>query len=223
MPDLPIVKAALEKLQRTEKWTEQGRQFQPYMEAWLNRGGWDDEIPETNGTAATPDRTCTRCAGKGYAEVDADMGSRFNPETQQTERVMKHIPCSRCQSTGGSRHDPTGPIRSHSYRREGMDSRRHPPRPTIRPGQLKIAADEIEETPRASAPASSPQSRPTPDFTTQELAPFVHLSVHTVGRRLPELRTKGLVTNPYYGDGRDAMQLRRCTVQNRLALSWRAV
>ena len=100
MPDLPIVKAALEKLQRTEKWTEQGRQFQPYMEAWLNRGGWDDEIPETNGTAATPDRTCTRCAGKGYAEVDADMGSRFNPETQQTERIMKRTPCTRCQSTG---------------------------------------------------------------------------------------------------------------------------
>ncbi len=63
--------------------------------------GWKGIFPENgNGKAATPDRTCTRCAGKGYAEVDADMGSRFNPETQQTERVMKHIPCSRCQSTG---------------------------------------------------------------------------------------------------------------------------
>jgi hypothetical protein len=47
MPDLPTVKAALDRLQRTEKWTEKGRQFQPYMEAWLNRGGWDDEIPQS--------------------------------------------------------------------------------------------------------------------------------------------------------------------------------
>jgi len=91
------------------------------------------------------------------------------------------------------------------------------------PASSKIAAEEIKETAESQCARILAAVQAHPDLTTQELAPFVHLSVHTVGRRLPELRTKGLVTNPYYGDGRDAMQLRRCTVQNRLALSWRAV
>ncbi len=91
------------------------------------------------------------------------------------------------------------------------------------PASSHIAAAAIEETAESQCARILAAVQAHPDLTTQELAPFVHLSVHTVGRRLPELRTKGLVTNPYYGDGRDAMQLRRCTVQNRLALSWRAV
>ena len=90
------------------------------------------------------------------------------------------------------------------------------------PASSHIAAAEIEETAESQCKRILAAVVAHPDCTTQELAPFVKLSVHTVGRRLPELRTKGLICNPYYGDGRDAMQLRRCTVQNRLALTWRA-
>ena len=85
-----------------------------------------------------------------------------------------------------------------------------------------FAAEEIAETAESQCARILAAVIAHPDLTTQELAPHVNLSVHTVGRRLPELRTKGLIENPYYGDGRDAMQLRRCTVQNRLALTWRA-
>ena len=91
------------------------------------------------------------------------------------------------------------------------------------PKSSHLAARDIEETAESQCARILAAVKAHPDLTTQELAPFVKLSVHTVGRRLPELRTKGLIENPYYGDGRDAMQLRRCTVQNRLALSWRAV
>lgn len=90
------------------------------------------------------------------------------------------------------------------------------------PASSHIAAAEVEETAESQCKRILAAVVAHPDCTTQELAPFVHLSVHTVGRRLPELRTKGLVTNPVYGEGRDSMRLRRCTVQNRLALTWRA-
>lgn len=49
---------------------------------------------------AAADRTCNRCAGKGTIEVDADLGSRFNSKTGQTERIMRHVPCTRCQGSG---------------------------------------------------------------------------------------------------------------------------
>ena len=91
------------------------------------------------------------------------------------------------------------------------------------PKSSHLAAEEIAETAESQCARILAAVKAHPDLTTQELAPHVKLSVHTVGRRLPELRTKGLIENPYYGDGRDAMQLRRCTVQNRLALTWRAV
>ncbi len=64
------------------------------------------------------------------------------------------------------------------------------------PASSHIAAAAIEETAESQCARILAAVQAHPDLTTQELAPFVHLSVHTVGRRLPELRTKGLVTNP---------------------------
>jgi len=49
MPPVADVIEALRRLQATEQWTKQGRQYQPHLEAWLNRGGWDDEIPNGSG------------------------------------------------------------------------------------------------------------------------------------------------------------------------------
>ena len=47
MPPVADVIEALRRLQATEQWTKQGRQYQPHLEAWLNRGGWEDEIPNS--------------------------------------------------------------------------------------------------------------------------------------------------------------------------------
>jgi len=91
------------------------------------------------------------------------------------------------------------------------------------PDSSKLAAGEIEETAESQCIRIFAQVVKHPGCTTQELASLSGWSVHTLGRRLPELRTKGLVTNPFYGEGRDAMQLRRCRIKNRLALSWKAV
>lgn len=38
--------AALERLQATEAWSKDGRQYQPHLATWLNRDGWEDEIVE---------------------------------------------------------------------------------------------------------------------------------------------------------------------------------
>lgn len=44
---LPSVEQVVEKLvelQASEEWTKDGRQYQPHLATWLNRGGWDDEV-----------------------------------------------------------------------------------------------------------------------------------------------------------------------------------
>jgi DNA-binding HxlR family transcriptional regulator len=91
------------------------------------------------------------------------------------------------------------------------------------PASSHAAADEIAETAENQCARILKAVRAHPDRTTQELHAATRISVHTLGRRLPELRTKGLVSNPWYGEGVNAMRLRRCEVGNRLALTWRAV
>lgn len=88
------------------------------------------------------------------------------------------------------------------------------------PESSKIAADEIGETAESQCARILAEVVKHPGCTTQELAAISGWSVHTLGRRLPELRTKGRVFNPWFGAGIDAMQLRRCAIRNRLALCW---
>lgn len=96
------------------------------------------------------------------------------------------------------------------------------------PKSSHIAAEAIEETAESQCARILALVKKFPDRTTQELHELSGWSVHALGRRLPELRhpKNGLVTNPEYPDpeGKGApMKLRRCTIQNRLALTWRAV
>lgn len=88
------------------------------------------------------------------------------------------------------------------------------------------AAAEIEETAESQCIRILALVKKWPDRTTQELHELSRWGVHTLGRRLPELRQKGLVANPLYPDPQGVgpgMRIRRCTVKNRLALTWRAV
>lgn len=90
------------------------------------------------------------------------------------------------------------------------------------PASSHIAAAEIEETAESQCIRILALVVKHPNCTTRELHNLTGVPVHTLGRRLPELRAKGKVCNPFYGTGKDAMQLRRCAIQNRLALTWRA-
>lgn len=90
MPPLAQITDALTRLQATEQWTKNGRQYQPHLESWLNRGGWDDEIPKTNGSGSPSSHGCDRCAGKGFIE---------KPDEQGGWTMVKHE-CKRCQGTG---------------------------------------------------------------------------------------------------------------------------
>jgi hypothetical protein len=88
------------------------------------------------------------------------------------------------------------------------------------------AAEAIEETAESQCIRILALVKKWPDRTTQELHELSRWGVHTLGRRLPELRQKGLVTNPVYPDPQGVgpgMRLRRCAIKNRLALTWRAV
>lgn len=69
LPDATVVRDALQRLQLTEQWTKQGRQYQPHLEAWLNRGGWDDEIPKTNGSGKVQ---------SNLAGLDADRIAKYS-------------------------------------------------------------------------------------------------------------------------------------------------
>lgn len=107
------------------------------------------------------------------------------------------------------------------------------PEPPIRrarksdPASSHIAAAEIEETAESQCARILEIVRKYPDRTTQELHAVSRWSVHTLGRRLSELRDKKhAVCNPHYPDPQGVgpgMNLRRCSIQNRLALTWRAV
>lgn len=102
LPELERIRNALMRLQQTEQWTKQGRQYQPHLEAWLNRGGWDDEIPKTNGDGATAPtaRVCDRCGGKTYVEIPIPGGAVFDPELGRSRSTFSREPCKRCQGTG---------------------------------------------------------------------------------------------------------------------------
>ena len=91
------------------------------------------------------------------------------------------------------------------------------------PASSHIAAEEIEETAESQCARILAHVVAHPNCTTRELHNLTGVPVHTLGRRLPELRAKGKVCNPWYGDTATGMQLRRCAIQNRLALTWRAV
>jgi hypothetical protein len=69
LPDATVIRDSLQRLQLTEQWTKQGRQYQPHLEAWLNRGGWDDEIPKTNGGGK---------AQSNLAGLDADRIAKYS-------------------------------------------------------------------------------------------------------------------------------------------------
>ena len=101
-PSVEEIIAKLNAWQDTPQWSKDSRQFQPHLSTWLNRDGWEDEVPASGGSAkaSVDTRVCNRCLGKTYVEVDADLGSRHNPETGQSERVMKRVTCSRCQGSG---------------------------------------------------------------------------------------------------------------------------
>lgn len=91
------------------------------------------------------------------------------------------------------------------------------------PASSHIAAEDIAETAESQCIRILALVQAHPNCTTRELHNLTGVPVHTLGRRLPELRAKGKVCNPWYGDTKTGMQLRRCSIQNRLALSWRAV
>lgn len=94
------------------------------------------------------------------------------------------------------------------------------------PESSHLAAAEIAETAESQCVKILVLVKKSPDCTTQELHELSRWGVHTLGRRLPELRAKGLVTNPTYPDTQGVgpgMKLRRCSIKNRLALTWRAV
>ena len=44
-PPLPKVLAALEAWRNSPEWLKDGGRYIPHPATWLNRGGWDDELP----------------------------------------------------------------------------------------------------------------------------------------------------------------------------------
>jgi hypothetical protein len=46
-PDLETLLAKIEELKTCEQWTKDGGRFVPNPATWLNRGGWDDELPKS--------------------------------------------------------------------------------------------------------------------------------------------------------------------------------
>lgn len=78
MPDLATVKAALLRMQRTAQWTDANRRRQPYLASWLNKEGWEDQLPQnwnaaggsavSSGGLSEMDREVLRNLGKGKAK-----------------------------------------------------------------------------------------------------------------------------------------------------------
>lgn len=95
------------------------------------------------------------------------------------------------------------------------------------PKSSRLAAEELERTGAADSQCTRVLAAVMahPNCTTQELHALTGISVHVLGRRLPELRKRLHVTNPPIppplGDGTSLM--RRCAIGNRSALTWRAV
>jgi hypothetical protein len=46
-PTLEIIITKLLELRKSEQWSSDGGKYIPHPAKWLNRGGWDDEIPKT--------------------------------------------------------------------------------------------------------------------------------------------------------------------------------
>ena len=89
MPEASTVTAALVRLQQTEQWTKRGRQYQPHLEAWLNRGGWDDEIPKTNGGGEC---SATSGAPSSYGisdETRARLEARQRKSIEESRRELE--------------------------------------------------------------------------------------------------------------------------------------
>ena len=54
-PPLPKVLETLAAFKASRDWRKDGGQFIPYPASWLNRGGWDDELPtQSNAVTAAP-------------------------------------------------------------------------------------------------------------------------------------------------------------------------
>ena len=53
MPDLTTVKASLIRLQSTRDWADDNRKHQPYLATWLNREGWEDELPANRASSSS--------------------------------------------------------------------------------------------------------------------------------------------------------------------------
>lgn len=90
------------------------------------------------------------------------------------------------------------------------------------------AAEAIKETAASQCAKILELVKRCPDHTTAELAEITGWPVHTLGRRLPELRdAHKMVINPaFWGRGESGLcftPCRKCSVSGRLALTWRAV
>lgn len=46
MPELGVVLSALSVQACSEQWTKDGGKYVPHPTTWLNRDGWEDEVPE---------------------------------------------------------------------------------------------------------------------------------------------------------------------------------
>jgi len=54
LPTMDILVAKIEKLRMSGQWKRENGQYIPNPATWLNRGGWDDELPEGPGRKLLP-------------------------------------------------------------------------------------------------------------------------------------------------------------------------
>lgn len=81
LPPVAELVAKLTALQATDQWSRDDRQFQPHLATWLNREGWNDELPRGgSGRRADPRR-----AAGGTPESVAAYGQVGGPAVNLEE------------------------------------------------------------------------------------------------------------------------------------------
>lgn len=49
-PLLPLILTKIRELKISEAWTKEAGKYIPHPTTWLNREGWHDELPQSNGS-----------------------------------------------------------------------------------------------------------------------------------------------------------------------------
>ncbi len=90
---LDTILASLEICIASESWQSEGGKYIPYPATWLNRGGWEDELPPASGTHSTvkPSFWPQKNGGAGPIDLPTVYDERMREPSFDWKAVMLEI------------------------------------------------------------------------------------------------------------------------------------